>query len=179
MKAVHVIENKAIAVSDARTAVVTGADPVPVWLPDGGPDALAWNGRYAVGVSGSGSRLSDPNSGLLERSSDGVEWKLKGAEPLSTPLRDVVWTGRQFVAVGMHGAILTSGPPPVPHISLSDGQLHLSWDRFSNLDLYSIEWSHDLRTWTKCRARHQRRVMVHPRRHPRFRSFSARQGALD
>jgi hypothetical protein len=148
MKAVHVIENKAIAVSDARTAVVTGADPVPVWLPGGGPDALAWSGRYAVGVSGSGTRPGEPNSGLLEHSIDGLQWKLNESEPLSTPLHDIVWTGTQFVAVGMHGAILTSGAAPEPRINLSGGQLQLSWDRFSNFDLYGIESSADLRTWT-------------------------------
>jgi hypothetical protein len=85
---------------------------------------------------------------MLERSSNGHEWKPNEPEPLSTPIRDVEWTSTQFVAVGLFGAILTSGPPPEPRINLSGGQLQLSWDRFSNLGLYGIESSSDLRTWT-------------------------------
>ena len=70
--------------------------------------------RYAVGITfGNGMFVAvgsagnvDPYAGILT-SVDGYTW-VKQVSPTSNGLGDVIWTGTQFVAVGMNGVIVTS-----------------------------------------------------------------------
>jgi hypothetical protein len=108
---VSIVGRNAYIFSDDRTAIVA-ANQRPVFIKGGGPDALAWNGRTAVGISGNpwpNGPAEDMPEGSIMESADGITWPSSPLKrhPLSARLKDIVWAGNQFVAVGSYGTILT------------------------------------------------------------------------
>ncbi|HSS06234.1 MAG TPA: hypothetical protein VLK83_03755, partial [Rhodanobacteraceae bacterium] len=88
-------------------------------------------GNFVLGLTwGNDEFIGVDDAGMVEKSLDGVQWRLLYSGALYTP-EDIAWSGSQYVLVGWNGEIMTS----------PDGDTWTNQDSGTTEILWAVIWA--------------------------------------